>query len=90
MFKLRLHRERRRANAGSGELLPTSDRSGGPGSVSELGGRRECASALRYASPYRMLGAMWLTDCMPRASADFETVKWIYLRKTGETAAYQL
>ena len=23
-----------------------------------------------------------------RASDDFETVKWIYLRKTGETAAY--
>ena len=25
-----------------------------------------------------------------RQLADFETVKWIYLRKTGETAAYQL
>ena len=25
-----------------------------------------------------------------RASADFETVKWIYLRNIGETAAYQL
>ena len=23
-----------------------------------------------------------------RASADFKTVKWIYLRKTGETATY--
>ena len=62
----------------------------GPG----LQGRKR--PAWRPSQPWRELGEAaagvsrraplpW-----PRASADFETVKWIYLRKTGETAACQL
>ena len=73
-----------------GEQPKIAPREDGASAGTEMGRRIGSTGLAPPAAAVPTRPATAGPGCASRASADFETVKWIYLRKTGETAAYQL